>query len=143
MSTVSQLEEKGPLVFEKYPDIGAVFLFGSLADNPRLKPARGREFGPDLDLGVYSLKKKSDYRLDLLTDISNMGFDHIDLVFLHEAGFVLRHEIVRRRYLIFRRPAFDLGGYFSLVTRQYLDFKPYLEVQRRALKKRIQAVKNG
>jgi hypothetical protein len=39
--------------------------------------------------------------------------------------------------IVYQRPDFDSGSTFSLVVRQYLDFLPYLEVQRKALKERL------
>ena len=39
--------------------------------------------------------------------------------------------------VVYQRPDFDRGSTYSLVVRQYLDFLPFLEVQRKALKERL------
>lgn len=39
--------------------------------------------------------------------------------------------------IVYRRPEFDSAAFNSLVIRRYLDFLPYLRVQRQAYKERI------
>jgi len=74
-------------IFRTYPDIQAVYLFGSAVT----------------------------------------GTDNI----------VLKHEVVRHNRLIYQTEDFDRGAYFSRIVRQFLDFRPYLDVQRQAYKQRI------
>ena len=61
----------------------------------------------------------------------------MDLAFLDRDNIVLRHEAVRMNQVVFRRPEFDRGAFYSRVMRMYFDFLPYLKVQRQAMKERI------
>jgi predicted nucleotidyltransferase len=120
-----------PEVFRRYPDVQAVYLFGSAA--------AGTERGEsDLDLAVFpgsaELRK---HRLQILADLAERGFCRVDLVFPDEEDVVLRYEAVRLNVLVYERPGFDRGSTYSNVVRKYLDFLPYLAVQRAAYKKRL------
>jgi predicted nucleotidyltransferase len=120
-----------PEVFEKYPDIQAVYLFGSSAEGTVREDS-------DLDLAIFpgseSLRKK---KLDILTDLAQLGFCNADLVILGEDDIVLLYEVVRHNRIIYQTDAFDRCVVYSRVIRLYLDLLPYLEVQRKAYKKRI------
>jgi predicted nucleotidyltransferase len=118
-------------VFSAYPEIQAVYLFGSTAE--------GRSnHESDIDLAVYpgtdSLKSK---KLDLLGDLAAEGFSKIDVVFLDGRDIVLEHEAVRLNRRVYEKAGFDSGTVFSSVVRKYLDFAPFLEVHRRRMKGRI------
>ncbi len=137
MNSVSLLEELGDLpsrlerIFEKYPEISAVYLFGSRA----LGSARPES---DLDLAIVSSSPGAHaHRLDLLAELAKEGLDNVDLVFLDTSDIVLRFEAVRPNRLIYAREAFDHGGYYSKIVRQYFDFLPHLNTQREAYKRRI------
>lgn len=120
-----------PKIFQNYPDILAVYLFGSAAIGRR-------HLESDLDLAIVprdaSLRNK---RLEILTDLTRHGFDRIDLVFLDTDDVVLKFEAVRHNNIIYQAEGFDSGSYFSKVIRQYFDYKPYLKVQRQAYKRRV------
>lgn len=126
-------EELGRLheVFRCYPAIRAVYLFGSVAEGH----ARADS---DLDLAVVprdcSLREK---RLDILTDLARNGFCDVDLVFLDVQDVVLRYEAVRQNQVIYQAEDFDRGEMYSRVVREYLDFEPYLRIQREAYKRRL------
>jgi uncharacterized protein len=119
-------------VFRKYPDIQAVYLFGSRASE-KTHP------NSDLDLAIVprnsAIRAK---RLDILTDLASNGFCDVDLVFLDVDDIVLKYEAVRQNKLIYYTDDFDRGELFSKIIRQYLDFTSYLEIQREAYKKRVQ-----
>ena len=69
-------------VFQTFPEIQAVFLFGSAASGKRNKLS-------DLDLGVFTsnpfFRKK---KLDLLQKLTEKGFDNVDVVLLDEADII-------------------------------------------------------
>ncbi len=44
---------------------------------------------------------------------------------------------VRMNHVVYAREGFDRGTYYSYVVRRYLDFLPYLEVQRTAYRRSI------
>lgn len=118
-------------VFKKYPQVQAVYLFGSRASG------KSHE-GSDLDLAIVprstDLRSK---RLDILTDLARIGLCNVDLVFLDHPDIVLQYEAVRLNRLIYQTDDFNRGALYSKVIRQYLDFSPYLKVQRQAYKRRI------
>ena len=117
--------------FGRYPDIQAVYLFGSRA-------AGGGRRDSDLDLAVVPRSGSARRRkLEILTDLARIGFDDVDLVFLDTGDMVLKYEAVRHNRLVYQAADFDRGTMYSNVVRQYLDLKPYLDVQRRAYRERI------
>lgn len=119
-------------VFEAYPEILAVYAFGSRATGAARKDS-------DYDLAIVSSRGKSarGSKVDILTDLARAGIDNVDLAFLDRDNIVLRHEAVRMNQVVFRRPEFDRGAFYSRVMRMYFDFLPYLKVQRQAMKERI------
>jgi predicted nucleotidyltransferase len=119
-------------IFQRYPAIQAVYVFGSTGSGKTHQRS-------DLDLAIVprsmTLKEK---KLLLLTDLSRCGFCDVDLVFLDTKDIVLKYEAIRQNRLIYAAHDFDRGSMYSRVIRQYLDFAPYLETQRKAYKRRIE-----
>ena len=123
--------ERLKTVFAQFPQIQAVYLFGSLASG------RGQSES-DLDLAVVSgHARSSSEKLDILARLAQEGFCNVDLVFLPKDDIVLQFEAVRMNRVVYRRSDFDCAAFYSLVIRRYLDFLPYLKVQRQAYKERI------
>jgi predicted nucleotidyltransferase len=118
-------------VFKRYPAIQAVYLFGSSAS--------GRAHAEsDLDLAVFADENNlCGRKLDILTELAKNGFCNVDLIFLPSDDIVLQHEAVRLNRIVYQRPDFDAASLFSLIVRRYLDFLPYLKVQREAYKQRV------
>jgi predicted nucleotidyltransferase len=118
-------------VFARYPEIEAVYLFGSAASGRANAES-------DIDLAVVpgtdELKSK---KLELLGELAGRGFSRVDLLFLDGRDIVLEYEAVRSNRRVYQKPGFDSGSLYSAVVRRYLDFLPYLETQRKALKERI------
>ena len=120
-------------VVERYPEVQAVYLFGSIAvgkEHPR----------SDLDLAVYlceEVEARSTLKLDLLADLTSAGFDAVDLIFFSEADLVLQYEAVSPNQLLYSTADFDHGSVYSRIVRKYLDFQPYLARQREAYRKRL------
>jgi len=120
-----------PEVFQNYPEIQAVYLFGS-AVNGKLHEES------DLDLAAFvEGEPPFDLKLNLLSELACLGFCDVDLVFMNTDDIVLKYEAVRQNRVVYQRPDFDRGTNYSNIIRQYLDFYPYLAVQREAYKKRI------
>jgi hypothetical protein len=118
-------------IFEKYPGIQAVYLFGSCA-------AGLANAGSDLDLAVLADDPSlRTLKMDILAELAEKGFCNVDLVFLPPDDIVLQYEAVRLNRIVYQRPDFDSPTVFSLIIRRYLDFVPYLNVQREAYKRRI------
>ena len=118
-------------VFKKYPEIEAVYLFGSAATGKLHRES-------DIDLAIYpdspELREK---KLDILTELARLGFCNVDLVFMDKNDIVLQYEAVRQNIVVYQAPGFDRGATYSKIVRQYLDFYPHLTVQRNAYKKRV------
>ncbi|MCZ6677411.1 MAG: nucleotidyltransferase domain-containing protein [Candidatus Poribacteria bacterium] len=118
-------------VFRKYPEIQAVYLFGSVA-------SKKTHVESDLDLGIVPQSESfHQRRLEILADLARYGFCNVDLVFLDTDDIVLKYEVVRQNRVIYQTEDFDRGEMYSKIVRQYLDFLPYLEVQRQAYKRRL------
>lgn len=119
-------------VFNKYPEVLAVYLFGSRAEGRSHRDS-------DYDLAVVSARGRSARasRLEILADLAQAGFDNIDLSFLDQRNLVLGHEAVRMNQVVFARQEFDRGSFYSKIIRMYLDFVPCLNIQRQALKERL------
>jgi len=118
-------------IFSHYDQIKAAYLFGSHAANKANKLS-------DIDIGIlleqgYNKKIK----LDILTELAEHFFCDIDLVILNEATLLVCFEIVKHNKIIYKKCSFDAAGYFSLTIRRFLDFRPFLAVQRKYLKERI------
>lgn len=119
------------LVFTRYPEIQAVYLFGSTVTGTQ-------RFDSDLDMALVPRSKTlRRQKLDILTDLAQVGFDNVDLVILDAKDLVLEYEVVRHNQIIYHAPDFESGTFYSNIVRKYLDFLPYLEVQRQAYKRRI------
>lgn len=118
-------------IFAQYPEVQAVYLFGSAAT--------GRMHAEsDLDLAIVPRPETGAVpKLAILADLARAGFCRVDLVTLDTNDIVLKHEAVRHNRLVYRAADFDHGAYFSKITRQFLDFRPYLDVQRQAYKQRM------
>lgn len=118
-------------VFRRYPDIQAVYLFGSSASGKQ-------RAGSDIDLAVVPENHKArGKKLSILSDLARHGLDHVDLLFLDTDDTVLKYEAVRQNKLVYAAPEFDRGALYSKIVREYLDFEPYLAVQRQAMKRRM------
>ncbi len=127
-------DERLKTVFARYPQIWAVYLFGSWAEG------RARA-DSDIDLGVVLRPKTPPPdKLDVLTDLVKAGYENVDVVFLDPAeirDIVLWFEVVRHNRVVYATEDFDRGTLFSRIVRMYWDFLPILEIQRRAYKERI------
>lgn len=118
-------------VLQRYPSVQAAYLFGSHA-----KGQAGA--GSDVDLGLVGPRAELQaQKLDILSDLTANGLDRIDLVLLDGADPVLRFEVVHMNCLIYARPSFDHGSYFSRSLREFFDLEPYLRIQREAVKRRL------
>ena len=118
-------------IFSAFPDILAVYIFGSVNSNKVNRES-------DLDLALLSDSDRlRPHRLEILAALAGKGFCHVDLVFLDTKDIVLKYEAVSPNRLIYQRENFERGTYYSKIIRQYLDFLPYLNVQRAAYKRRI------
>lgn len=128
---MAAIEARLAEVFARYPEIQAVYLFGSHATG-KLHP------DSDLDLAVVPRDRNArSQKLEILTELARAGFDHVDLVFLDSDDLVLKFEAIKHNQIVYQSEGFDPGALYSKIVRQYLDFQPYLKVQRQAYQRRI------
>ncbi|HDL85636.1 MAG TPA: nucleotidyltransferase domain-containing protein [Candidatus Acetothermia bacterium] len=126
LSELASLRE----VFRRYPGIRAVYVFGSTASGNATPES-------DLDLAIISANPSvRNKKLDVLSDLVSCGYCDVDLVFIDEDDLVLAYEAIRQNRLIYAVEDFDRGATYSNIVRKYLDFEPYLQIQRDAYKRR-------
>jgi hypothetical protein len=119
------------LIFQKYPSILAVYLFGSYA------VGRENKFS-DLDLGVlFENAQDKRIKLELLAELSAKDFCNVDLVVLNHASLLVRFEAVKYNHIIYKRADFVSSYYFSKTIREFFDFQTILKIQRDVLKERL------
>ncbi|MCP4372096.1 MAG: nucleotidyltransferase domain-containing protein [Deltaproteobacteria bacterium] len=118
-------------IFKQYPGIAAVYLFGSATSSHTHAES-------DLDLAIVPRTPfLPELKIEILAELVRHGFENVDLVFLNTDDIVRKYEAVRQNQIVYQTDDFDRGHYYSLIVRQYLDFMPYLQVQREAYKRRI------
>ena len=92
----------------------------------------------DLDLAIVPVDETAHHqRLDILTSLAENGFCNVDIVYLDTDDIVLKYEAVHKNQLIYQSKKFNHGNFYSKIIRQYLDFLPYLDIQRAAYKRRL------
>lgn len=93
-------------VFCAYPNIDAVYLFGSAA--------QGRlHIDSDLDLAIVTTDPSlCEKKIDILADLARAGFCRVDLVFLDVEDIVLRFEAVKHNKVIYKNDGFDPNDFF-------------------------------
>jgi len=118
--------------FARFPEIKIAYLFGSYAAGKNNKMS-------DLDIAVLLEEESSlaDLKINIMAGLIELGYDNADLSILNNMSIVGKYEAVKHNKILYKDKDFDSGSYFSLVVRKYLDFKPYLEVQREYLKERV------
>lgn len=120
-----------------YPEIDAVYLFGSRATG---------KSGPlsDIDIGVLlntdHVRPKDLFRtrLNLITQaMETCGRSNVDLVLLNEAGPLLAYEVVHDGKLAYERNRQRRVSYEADTLRRYFDFQPFFHTIRQYLKKHL------
>ena len=105
-------------VFKKYSKIKVVYLFGSLAKG------RAGQLS-DIDLAILLDEPfENSIKLQLLSDLVSDGYENADVLILNDASLTLRFEATHFNQLVYCRPDFDGGDYFSKTLREYFDFLP-------------------
>src|SRR5699024_7693953 len=118
-------------LFSTFPEVEAVYLFGSAATGKRNSLS-------DIDLGiVYNDSSITKKKVDLYAELVKIRFEKADIVFFNSADLVLQFEIIHHNQLIYCKKGFNHGALFSKTIRKYFDFEPYLIRQQKAYKKRI------
>ena len=120
-------------VFAQEDKIAAAYLFGSHAEGSATATS-------DIDLAIVPLEDAviSTHEVQRWQQtLDGLGYPHCDLVVLDGSNLLLAYESVKHNHLVYTTPGFRASQYFSKVHRLYLDFRPYLDRRRAALKRRI------
>ena len=125
-------------------DIEMVILFGS--------QARGdSNDNSDIDI-AFKLDNKSinvintlELRSDLISYFSSKLGKECDIVFINQAPSLLKYQIVKHGKPVYIADNFDYNSFFSLVIKEYFDFKYYQDFHYRLMLNRIKkgGKKNG
>ncbi len=134
---IQHIKVKTKTYFASRPEVLFAYLFGSVA-------AEKATTISDLDLAVYldpAFKEPSTgfgYQSELITELSTMLETKTDVVILNNATLALKFQVISKGILIYNFDDHARRDFHEKTVRDYLDFKPFLEVQAQYLKKRLQ-----
>ncbi|MCP5498573.1 MAG: nucleotidyltransferase domain-containing protein [Leptospiraceae bacterium] len=114
-------------IFESFPQIQVVYLFGSHASGKTHAES-------DLDFGFMA---ESNIKDDLSLKLIKAGFGEFSLVYMPEATLLLQFEIVKWNNIVYQKRDYDPNSFYSKTLRMYFDMEYYKEIQRKYLKERI------
>lgn len=110
-------------IFENYPNILAVYLFGSYLENP----ANAR----DIDLAVLTKDNKSspvNLYMELYPSLAEIFNPlDVDLLFLQNASLPLSFEIISQGKVIYSSNEDNRTDYEYYISGRYMDFKYHLD----------------
>jgi predicted nucleotidyltransferase len=104
----------------EFPNVLAVFLFGSQADGYATPES-------DIDLGVlFAREPDLEEELDLEVTLCDLlGTERVDVVNLNRADLLLRHRAISGR-LIYERDAERVSDFIEETILRYIDYEPDL-----------------
>jgi uncharacterized protein len=118
------------------PEILFAYLFGSVAKGTASNNS-------DVDVAVFldstvELCEEGFGYLSVLTEeLSALLSTRVDLVILNSAKIVLKHQVLKNGLLLHTKSNEARRTFHELTIREYLDFKPALQVQREYMRKRL------
>ncbi len=134
---IEHIKVKTQTYLASRPEVLFAYLFGSVA-------AEKATTLSDIDLAVYldpAFQEPSTgfgYQSELITELSAMLETKTDVVILNKATLALKFQVINKGILIYNCDDHARRDYHEKTVREYLDFKPFLEVQAQYLKKRLQ-----
>jgi len=126
--------------FSAFPEVVAVYLFGSAARGTRGKPS-------DVDIAVLTRAGGTSRRGSrslveyVQAACDALGTDDVDVVLLRRAPIVLRHEVFREGKLLLVRDPEALSRFRLESSREYLDTIPLRRTFEEAFFRRVR--RNG
>lgn len=123
-------------IFNSYPEIIAVYLFGSYLEKSKQ--------GGDIDLAVL-LKTSGRGMVNLYMDLHPRLAEmfaplEVDLLFLNSASLPVCFEVIKTGRVVYSADDISRTDFEDLVADHYMDFRHHLETARREL---YEAVKEG
>jgi predicted nucleotidyltransferase len=126
--------------FSAFPEVVAVYLFGSAARGTRGKRS-------DVDIAVLTVARGASPRRSrslveyVQAACDALGTDNIDVVLLHHAPIALRHEVFREGKPLLVRDPEALTRFRLESSREYLDTRPLRRMFEEAFFRRVR--RNG
>lgn len=126
--------------FSAFPEVVAVYLFGSAARGTRRKRS-------DVDIAVLTRARGTSHRRSrslveyVQAACDALGTDNVDVVLLHRAPIALRHEVFREGKPLLVRDPEVLTGFRVESSREYLDTIPLRRTYEEAFFRRVR--RNG
>lgn len=118
------------------PEIIFAYLFGSVAKGTASHKS-------DVDVAVFldpsvELNEEGFGYLSILTEeLSALLGTRVDVVILNSAKIVLKHQVLKSGLLIYTKSNEARRTFHERTIREYLDFKPALQVHREYMHKRL------
>ena len=122
--------------FSAFPEVVAVYLFGSAARGTRGKRS-------DVDIAVLTRARETSRRRSrslveyVQAACDALGTDNVDVVLLHRAPIALRHEVFREGKPLLVRDAEALTRFRLESSREYLDTIPLRRTFEEAFFRRV------
>jgi predicted nucleotidyltransferase len=126
--------------FSVFPEVVAVYLFGSAARGTRGKRS-------DVDIAVLTRPRETSQRRSrslveyVQAACDALGTDNVDVVLLHRAPIALRHEVFREGKPLLVRDPEALTRFRLESSREYLDTIPLRRTFEEAFFRRVR--RNG
>ena len=126
--------------FSAFPEVVAVYLFGSAARGTRGKRS-------DVDIAVLTRAREASQRRSrsiveyVQAACDALGTDNVDVVLLHRAPIALRHEVFREGKPLLVRDPEALTRFRLESSREYLDTIPLRRTYEEAFFRRVR--RNG
>lgn len=126
--------------FSVFPEVVAVYLFGSAARGTRGKRS-------DVDIAVLTRPRETSQRRSrslveyVQAACDALGTDNVDVVLLHRAPIALRHEVFREGKPLLVRDPEALTRFRLESSREYLDTIPLRRMFEEAFFRRVR--RNG
>jgi predicted nucleotidyltransferase len=126
--------EKIKKVLEKHKEIVFSYLFGSFAKGLERK-------GSDVDIGIFlrkDYKKSAFYESEIALEIERKtGIRNVEVIVLNDKPLRFINQVLRYGKLIFSRDEKERIKFETLMTKMYIDFKPYYEEYDKLREKRL------
>jgi predicted nucleotidyltransferase len=121
-------------VLKKRKEIIFSYLFGSFAKGLERKES-------DVDIGIFlkeDFKKSVFYESEVALEIEReTGIRNVEVVVLNDKPLRFINQVLRYGKLIFSRDEKERIRFETLMTKKYIDFKPYYEEYDRLRGKRL------
>jgi len=128
-----KLKETIEPVIEKY-NVNTVYFFGSRANGTHYSNS-------DIDLGLLlgdSGQTKTKLIIDIQMDIEELFHPTpVDVIILQNAPLEMRFQIIKTGEIIYCRDDEFRTDFEDVTLRDYLDFKPFLDMYQREVKEAL------